>query len=66
MTHLRPIATMQAQLRSGAVLRAVACFVFTFLITLPVFSQGTTATLGGTVTDPTGAVIPKAEITLKN
>ena len=34
----------------------------------PLFSmaQGTTATLGGTVTDPTGAVVPKAQIVLKN
>ncbi len=30
------------------------------------FAQGTTATLGGTVTDPTGAIIPKAHILLKN
>ncbi len=29
-------------------------------------AQGTTATLGGTVTDSSGAVIPKAEIILKN
>ena len=29
-------------------------------------AQGTTATLGGTVTDPTGAIIPKAQILLKN
>lgn len=31
-----------------------------------VFAQGTTASLGGTVTDSTGAVIPGAKILLKN
>ncbi len=30
------------------------------------FAQGTTATLSGTVTDPTGAIVPGAEATLTN
>src|SRR5581483_8132334 len=30
------------------------------------FSQGSTATLGGTVTDPTGAAVPAAEVQLTN
>jgi len=30
------------------------------------FSQGSTATLGGTVTDPTGASVPSAEVKLTN
>lgn len=36
------------------------------MLPLTGFAQGTTATLGGTVTDPTGAVVPKAQIVLKN
>jgi len=30
------------------------------------FSQGSTATLGGTITDPTGAAVPAAEVVLTN
>ncbi len=36
------------------------------LLATPVWGQGTTATLNGTVTDTTGAVIPNAAVQLKN
>jgi hypothetical protein len=49
-----------------------SCVMFALLLSLALFAslsaraQGTTATLGGTVIDPAGAVIPNAEIVLKN
>ena len=43
-----------------------ACVVASSLLPLHLGAQGTTATLGGTVTDTTGAVIPHATINLKN
>jgi hypothetical protein len=36
------------------------------LLSLPIFAQGTTATLNGTVSDETGAVLPGVTVTAKN
>lgn len=44
----------------------LACVMAGFVFTSALSAQVTTATLGGTVTDTSGAVIPKAEIILKN
>ena len=51
--------------------RSVFCFVlalgFTlFILATSAFPQGTNATLSGVVTDPSGAVMPGAEVTLTN
>jgi hypothetical protein len=47
-------------------LPAAVLALATLLASTPLFSQGTTATLGGTVTDASGAVIPNAQVTLKS
>ncbi len=44
----------------------LAGLVFAFGSMCSVYGQGTTASLSGTVLDATGAVVPKATITLKN
>jgi hypothetical protein len=36
------------------------------LLSLPIFAQGTTATINGTVSDETGAVLPGVTVTAKN
>ncbi len=45
-------------------------FLFVFVVLaicgLPVFGQVTTGSISGTVTDPTGAVVPNATVTAKN
>ena len=46
-------------------MRFIRLIVSIVLLTLPGFGQVGTATLSGTVTDPTGAVIPRAEVVLK-
>jgi hypothetical protein len=50
--------------RGLAVLLAAASILAA--VPIAAVAQGTTATLGGTVVDPTGAVIPGAEVTLVN
>src|SRR6202051_1191267 len=44
------------------------CWVLTFalLVSLPVFAQVTGAPLSGTVSDPSGAAMPDAQLTIKN
>ena len=44
----------------------VACLSVCLVVSRPSFSQTTNATLGGTVSDPTGALIPGVEVTAKN
>src|ERR1700681_1035026 len=41
-------------------------FLVSVSLSVPVHAQGAGGTLSGAVTDPTGAVIPTAKITLKN
>src|SRR5271157_219256 len=41
-------------------------FLFIFFCTLPLFASGPTGTITGTITDPSGAVIPKARIIVHN
>src|SRR5215469_13028641 len=42
-------------------------FLVVFLLCAALaFSQGSTATLGGSITDPTGAAVPGADVTLTN
>src|SRR5205823_996159 len=44
----------------------VACLGVCLVVSNLSFSQTTNATLGGTVSDPTGALIPGVEVTAKN
>jgi len=60
--HRPGIFTRSVLLRVGALFVASAAW----LTTQPLFAQGTTATLGGTVTDATGAVVPNAQVILTN
>ena len=47
--------------------RKGTCSLFVFFLLCPVLmAQRTTGTLVGTVTDPTGAILPGAEITVTN
>ena len=40
--------------------------VLIFLVASPLFASGPTGTITGTITDPTGAVIPKARVIVLN
>ena len=44
-------------MRSGLIILAVVC------LSIPGYGQRNTAALSGTTTDPTGAVIPAAQVT---
>ena len=46
-------------------MRFIRLIVCSLCLSLPGFGQVGTATLSETVTDPTGAVIPRAEVVLK-
>jgi len=46
--------------------RAAVLFIFLLLIGVRSVQSQTTASLHGTVSDPNGAVIPDAEVTLSN
>ena len=41
-------------------------FLFILCCALPLFASGPTGTITGTITDPSGAVIPKARIVVRN
>lgn len=56
---------MAISMRSRAATRTVALSAL-LLAPYALYAQGTTATLSGTVTDPSGAVIPNAHVVLKN
>jgi hypothetical protein len=56
---------MAISLRTRAASRTVALSAL-LLAPYALYAQGTTATLSGTVTDPTGAVVPNAVVVLKN
>jgi hypothetical protein len=42
----------------------IALAALVFLLAVPVFAQNNTGIISGRVTDPTGAVIPNAQITV--
>src|SRR5438874_343198 len=47
--------------------KSILCVLIASLcLTLPVFGQKVTGTIRGIVTDPTGAVVPNAQVTAKN
>ena len=52
--------------RSQASRRVVLLASLLLLLATPVWGQSTNATLGGTVADPSGAVVPGAELVLTN
>lgn len=53
------------QIRTG-VLQTVVGLLLTFLALAPLHGQGTTGALRGQVLDPSGSVVPEAEITVTN
>ena len=52
--------------RARAASQTAALSAMLLLAPHAIHAQGTTATLNGTVTDPGGAVIPNASVTLRN
>ena len=62
MKSLSPHASRHELFRMGS----VALLTAAALAPSALYAQGTTASLGGTVTDATGAVIPNATVQLKN
>ncbi len=64
---LKPSRRMRAIFLSGVVRTGGATALLAgSLVPMQMAAQGTTAQLGGTVTDATGAVIPNAAVVLKN
>lgn len=63
--HRKPSGPNLPPGRIRRTLLATACLAGLFA-PVSLFGQGTTASLGGTVTDSTGAVIPNAQVLLKN
>lgn len=57
---------MKSLIRTFAAAAVVILLVSLFLVGLPARAQTSSATIDGTVTDSTGAVIPSANITLTN
>lgn len=47
-------------------LSLLICLIFTLTLSSSIFAQGTTAPISGLVTDPTGATVPGATVTIKN
>ncbi len=63
--HRKPSGPNLPPGRTRRILLSATCLASLFA-PVSLFAQGTTASLGGTVTDSTGAVIPNAQVLLKN
>src|SRR3954465_6258760 len=50
--------------QAGRVLAVLACCLSILLISAPLFSQGNTGTISGTVTDQTGGTLEGAKVTI--
>lgn len=64
---MTPNAQFRGSDRNRRILRlAVVVSLFCFLFTLPLYAQFDTGTIAGTVTDPSGAVVANAAVTVTN
>jgi hypothetical protein len=48
------------------ILGVLLALVLSFFVSVPVYAQVTGATLSGTITDPSGGVVPGAQISIRN
>lgn len=60
----RSLYALFAALRTTALPLIVAAFACLFCLAAPLYAQTITATVSGTVTDPAGAVVPGANVTV--
>jgi hypothetical protein len=58
--------SMSYKHRGIALFACVLCFCFNIMLSLPVHGQVSGATLSGTITDPQGAAVPNAKVTIRN
>src|SRR5207249_1059981 len=60
------VAFIKEERHMGSRLRSAAAVVAVILASAPLFAQSTTGSFQGTITDPSGAALPGATVTIVN